>query len=1071
MLSTDAKPIAMIPPEFRAAQEPLLADLNFRYPMRGYQREILDLVNDKLARGEREIHIVAPPGAGKTIIGLQMISTLKCPALIVCPNTTIQSQWGGKLDLFLPIESAEQNFGENKLRLEQLLGTQDDKPLKPITVLTYQVLSTPGREQEYLEKLAHNAWVKELIKGRSGGTGEAELRILEIFQNNPKAYQKEISRHVSRLRKRLAEEMDLNEVLHPNAIELLQTLRRQKFKLVLFDECHHLTDYWAAIMQHLVKHLDNPIVIGLTGTPPEKKSASQELRYLNLVGDIDYQVPTPALVREKGLAPFQDLVYFVEPTKKEFDFLSEQHLEFHQLIEELCGSEYLGRPANAPMNIEAAAATFSFAQNAPAAPPAIDHDLHMGQFNISGSSTDTALAPVAKIKYPPLTQYIFDYSQKIETEQGFSKFFAKNTEIASALIRAISKLGLPRPRSVEFSEQLTQPTLEDWMIIIEDFASQKLKLSNSEKSHKLYERIRSATRKLGYAITEQGLRKQASPVDRVLAFSEAKPKAVAEILAIEYRVLQDRLRAVVVTDFESMSATAVKGVLNQESGGAIAAMRIVLNSDISTYLNPCMVTGSHLLVDNRIKDQFLEAAREFIQEAGYNFELTLSSKAGDLFSALSSTSSAWESRLYVALSTSLFERGITKCLIGTRGLFGEGWDSQALNTLIDLTTTTSPVSVKQLRGRSIRIQNDALGLRKVANNWDVVCIAPSLEKGLNDYQRFVRKHEGYFGICDDGQIECGVGHVHPAFSELTPAQVFASIETFNQEMAGRALVRDQIYDLWKIGEPYKNRLFDCLEVAKLRKLALTPPHIRYNSKYKEHAKQIRGALNGVWGEYFAVGTLISAAVAFFITGLGPLAWTAVLPAIAATFLASVKRKALFLKLKKDLCQPNSQESSLLDIAYAVLAALQQIKLVPRTIGKENIHATVRSDGSYRIFIDTVDADTSKYFNQSLKEVLSPLSNQPYLIAKYEFALAEIVSPEESDRFFRKYISGRAEPRIGSYHAVPNLLARSEKGRLAFQEAWNKYVSPGFVVATETKPELLNKYFGIGPSLAQRLLWE
>ncbi|MBP9807395.1 DEAD/DEAH box helicase family protein [bacterium] len=1027
MLST-VKPSAEIPADFRAAQEPLLADLNFRYPMRGYQREILDLVNDKLARGEREIHIVAPPGAGKTIIGLQMISTLKCPALILCPNTTIQSQWGGKLDLFLPIDSDEQNFGDNfngKLRLEQLLGTQDDKPLKPITVLTYQVLSTPGREQEYLEKLAHNSWVKELIKGRSGGTGEAELRILEIFQNNPKAYQKEISRHVSRLRKRLAEEMDLNEVLHPNAIELLQTLRRQKFKLVLFDECHHLTDYWAAIMQHLVKHLDNPIVIGLTGTPPEKKSASQELRYLNLVGDIDYQVPTPALVREKGLAPFQDLVYFVEPTKKEFDFLSEQHLEFHQLIEELCGSEYLDQSASA----------------------------------------------ANEINYPPLTQYIFDYSQKIETEQGFSKFFAKNTEIASALIRAISKLGLPRPRSVEFSEQLTQPTLEDWMIIIEDFASQKLKLSNSEKSHKLYERIRAATRKLGFAITEQGLRKQASPVDRVLAFSEAKPKAVAEILAIEYRVLQDRLRAVVVTDFESMSATAVKGVLNQESGGAIAAMRILLTSDISTYLNPCMVTGSHLLVDNRIKDQFLEAAREFVKEAGYNFELSLSSKAGDLFSALSSTSSAWESRLYVALSTSLFERGITKCLIGTRGLFGEGWDSQALNTLIDLTTTTSPVSVKQLRGRSIRIQNDALGLRKVANNWDVVCIAPSLEKGLNDYQRFVRKHEGYFGICDDGQIECGVGHVHPAFSELTPAQVFASIDSFNQEMAGRALVRDQIYDLWKIGEPYKNRLFDCIEVAKLRKLALTPPHIRYNSKYKEHAKQIRAALNGVWGEYFAVGTLISAAVAFFITGLGPLAWTAVLPAIAATVLASAKRKALFLKLKKDLCQPNSQESSLLDIAYAVLAALQQIKLVPHTIGKENIHATVRSDGSYRIFIDTVDADSSKYFNQSLKEVLSPLSNQPYLIAKYEFALAEIVSPEESDRFFRKYISGRAEPRIGSYHAVPNLLARSEKGRLAFQEAWNKYVSPGFVIATETKPELLNKYFGIGPSLAQRLLWE
>src|SRR6185369_17260115 len=59
----------------------------------------------------------------------------------------------------------------------------------------------------------------------------------------------------------------------------------------------------------------------------------------------------------------------------------------------------------------------------------------------------------------------------------------------------------------------------------------------------------------------------------------------------------------------------------------------------------------------------------------------------------------------------------------------------------------------------------------------------------------------------------------------------------------------------------------------------------------------------------------------------------------------------------------------------------------------------------------------------------------------------------------------------AYHALPSLLARSERGRQTFQAAWNKYVSPGFIIATETKPELIDKYFGLGPSLAQRLLWE
>src|ERR1700730_1546702 len=142
------------------------------------------------------MHLVAPPGAGKTIIGLQIISQLKRPSLILCPNTTIQSQWGQKVELFVPPNETQFGTGD-------LIGTHEDKPLKPITLLTYQVLSTPGREQEYLAKLAHDSWIAELTQGRSITVGEAELRILDLLRNNPKAHQKEMSRHVSRLRRRL----------------------------------------------------------------------------------------------------------------------------------------------------------------------------------------------------------------------------------------------------------------------------------------------------------------------------------------------------------------------------------------------------------------------------------------------------------------------------------------------------------------------------------------------------------------------------------------------------------------------------------------------------------------------------------------------------------------------------------------------------------------------------------------------------------------------------------------------------------------------------------------------------
>ncbi|OPZ83214.1 MAG: hypothetical protein BWY75_03120 [bacterium ADurb.Bin425] len=168
-------------------------------------------------------------------------------------------------------------------------------------------------------------------------------------------------------------------------------------------------------------------------------------------------------------------------------------------------------------------------------------------------------------------------------------------------------------------------------------------------------------------------------------------------------------------------------------------------------------------------------------------------------------------------------------------------------------------------------------------------------------------------------------------------------------------------------------------------------------------------------------------------------------------------------------QTQRQTQGLRDMARAVLSALELTRQLPPGIADSSLKVSVRKDGSYRIFLDDVEPRFSKIFNQSMKELLSPISNQPYLIPKYEYPA--FTNEKEAQLFFKRYLRGQAEARAAGYHAVPKLLARSQNGRDAFQDCWNKYVSPGFIVATETKPELLNKYFGIGPSLAQRLLWE
>ncbi|MFP6693938.1 MAG: hypothetical protein VB875_13020 [Pirellulales bacterium] len=131
--------------------------------------------------------------------------------------------------------------------------------------------------------------------------------------------------------------------------------------------------------------------------------------------------------------------------------------------------------------------------------------------------------------------------------------------------------------------------------------------------------------------------------------------------------------------------------------------------------------------------------------------------------------------------------------------------------LIDLTTVTTSMSVNQLRGRSIRL--DPERPEKLADNWDVVCVAPEFTKGLDDYTRFRRKHKTIFGVTDDGAIEKGVGHVHAAFTELKPEGVEGSAAALNSDMLARVAKRSEARALWRIGEPYHPEPIKTLEVS------------------------------------------------------------------------------------------------------------------------------------------------------------------------------------------------------------------------------------------------------------------
>ena len=114
----------------------------------------------------------------------------------------------------------------------------------------------------------------------------------------------------------------------------------------------------------------------------------------------------------------------------------------------------------------------------------------------------------------------------------------------------------------------------------------------------------------------------------------------------------------------------------------------------------------------------------------------------------------------------------------------EGWDANCINVLIDLTSVTTDDGESITRAFH---PIDPLQPQKVANNWDVVCVAAEFKKGLDDYLRFCKKHQTIFGVTDDGAIEKGVGHVHASFTDIQPEGIEESLATINTEMLSELL--------------------------------------------------------------------------------------------------------------------------------------------------------------------------------------------------------------------------------------------------------------------------------------------
>jgi len=274
----------------------LFNSLAFQYPFRKYQQIILDQIAQKPK--DRKYHIVAPPGSGKTIVGIELIRRSSEKAVVFAPTSTIQLQWKEKVQMFIPKDST--------INLDELVSL-DPTQLKLINCFTYQLLSSPADNLQFIEDSANNLWKESLIKNNIAiDETEAANRITTIRTNNIEEYNHEITKYYKKIKDQLLRDpnFDGTQFLHKNALQLINDLVKSDIKIIVLDEVHHLLDYWALVLKELIKQIEDVYVIGLTATPPLSANEEELTNYLSIVDAIDFEIPTPAVVKEGNLAPY-----------------------------------------------------------------------------------------------------------------------------------------------------------------------------------------------------------------------------------------------------------------------------------------------------------------------------------------------------------------------------------------------------------------------------------------------------------------------------------------------------------------------------------------------------------------------------------------------------------------------------------------------------------------------------------------------------------------------------------------------------------------------------------------------
>lgn len=560
-------------------------EIKFKYSWRKYQQRVFDELQEHLSNGS--LHVIAPPGSGKTVLGLEVAIRLNKPTLILAPTIAIRNQWIHRFcELFL-----QTNHTPDWI-------SRDIRNPKFMTVITYQSLHS-----------ACNNW-------------RIDEEEIEIDEEN-------------------AEETKGNgRATNLNLDNIIIGLQSQQIKTIVVDEAHHLKNEWWQTLTKIKEKLD-PIIVGLTATPPFDVSVNEWQRYINLNGPVDTEISVPELVIEGDLCPHQDFVFFTLPTENENQSIVDFRNNIEKLYQEIISDETIIQAIQ-------------------------QHPIWLN--------------PTEHL------DWIYNNLSYYSACLIFLKY--NDNEIPKTHLEVIGDYKFEIPK-LDY----------EWIETLLDFY-----LYNEKEHFKAFEEhqktLENRLRRFGAIERRQINFSHNKRVTGFLTSSISKLNGIKEIVDSEYKNLGNELRLVILSDYilKEFYINSQENNLELNKIGVIPIFE-KLRRENNENKKIAVLTGSIIIIPvsafSAFKANALKHGITQISSSLVPFDSN--------YILINQTELIKHEIVHIV--TQIFQQGEIEVLIGTKSLLGEGWDAPAINSLILASFVGSFVLSNQMRGRAIRIQD------------------------------------------------------------------------------------------------------------------------------------------------------------------------------------------------------------------------------------------------------------------------------------------------------------------------------------------------------------------------------